>query len=235
MDMRIDKIEFQDSLRSESTIWYNNDQEMLERFSIIRRIGTRVTEHRDGFPVIPTHHDRLIITNGVPGVMHKLLADHHHCVSTQWCPLMVSGIVPGLWRPNTMEAENIFLTNSLTFSDITTHHIREIDDVHLVMKSCDHHTFLLLPTIFGNVPEGPTALKGETYQLFTMQIPDSHPSHFKSVGYLIRPGAICYDVTDVTPSPDDLSASWNIRIIISDPCDVQRFSIHEPLSLVTCP
>jgi len=221
--MRVDKVEFQDSLRPENAIWSRTDREMLDRFSIIRRIGTRVVEHRDGFPIIPTPHDRHVITNGIPGVMCKLLADHHHCVSTPWTPIMVSGIMPGLWRPMTTAAENAFLTNSLMFSDVETHTICDIDAVQQVMRSGDPRTFLLLPSILGNAPQVETTLGEETYQLFPMQTPSSHPAWFKDMGYLIRPDAICYDVTDVTPSPDGISASWNIRIIISDPCDVKRF------------
>jgi hypothetical protein len=196
----------------------------LETNSLLRYVGTRVVEHRDGFPVIPVEYDRHVLTTGQSGVMCKISADHLHCVSSFWNPLRASGFAQNTWQEIVPSIESIFLCNSLALSDLPARVIAHIDDVADIMAvKEDEPVFLLLPASIKGVPEGKTIFKNAVYGTLNMVVPHSHPNLFKRYGYLIKPRCICYDVTDVIPDPDGFSGSWNIRLIISDPCHVQRF------------
>jgi len=231
--MRVDRIEFKESLIHTGNFWTEDHQAELERTSLLRRIGNRIEDHNNGFPVIPEGipHDTYVITNRFPWDVGLSRVDGDRCFVSMWTPMMIQNLMP-MNQPEypVKTAEDSFLCNFLSMAgdSIVTHHFSTIDDITLGMRSEDDRTILIIRSCHTilSVPEVPTTLGGDTYDLKVMMSSSPPIPNDEIQGYLIRPGVIWYDDTIPVISQDRKSISLMMRIIITDPCDVARFVVR---------
>ena len=238
--MRVDKVEFGDALASRRSFWTKEDDEWLNKRSVIRRIGIRVEDHIGGFSVIPyrSSENGLVLSSSINGAMFRCRADKNGCVICGMTNLTTLGSSsPKIDVPI---VENVFLTNTLSIMEMETFHLDSVASIPsirmnegmsegppslLIYRKCLNS----IPNVWSHIcelPDGTILLDLDTseYHIHELLIPDNHRRCLRYEGYLMKSGTLCYDATPIVLSEDGRTASWSIGLIIPDPCRLKRFT-----------
>lgn len=225
--MRIDNIEFEQTMRSKADI--------IDDLSIIRRIGKEFDDRRKALhsPTLPREHDSTILVTKFGGMM----AEH----------VLPNGFFfrdfTILMNNPVFSAEDAFLIKSLTFATPPMRQIEvtNIDQIgpHGEMWDGiweeDSPNILLLPWeiisyFFKDIidlkdlessREKEISIGDHSYRVIPFPFSFYLPYHLCKMGYLIRPESIWYETTSPIDNDQEMDM-WGMSLVIPDPCNVIR-------------